>query len=333
MSSWLVQSHEVLGVPGIRDSLIVANSDTLLFILPDSLHGLLAATAATQGLQEAFLLFTVFQEVLRRYTGQKSVAVNFDMDGVAPRIHVLEGNLSLRELVEQRQNSVCDVLSNVTVDGQFSFQCTHGFPGGTRQSEDTSAIRCSLNSCVEGLTGCIAFERKIWDPAVIKYFVSSYQTILSAALTDLDCPIGQLDLLNAADIKSFDTWNATRRYYPRARVDELFDLRASERPDDTAVTFLDSSMSYGSLSVATQQLATRLQSLGVQPGSLVGICMDRCAEMVTALLATFRTGAAYLPLDPASPLTALNSCSRMRVLWSSLHNPICVRNSPLLQRM
>ena len=109
------------------------------------------------------------------------------------------------------------------------------------------------------------------------------------------------DLLNAADIKGLETWNATGCYNPCTRVDELFELRAEERPDDIAVTFLDRSMSYGTLSAATRQLATRLQSLGVQPGTLVGICMDRCMEMVPALLATFRTGAAYLPLDSAFP--------------------------------
>jgi amino acid adenylation domain-containing protein len=84
-------------------------------------------------------------------------------------------------------------------------------------------------------------------------------------------------------------------------VDELFELAARERPDDTAITFLDKSLSYGSLCIATHELATRLQNLGVRPGTLVGICMDRCTEMVTALLATFKTGAAYLPLDPAFP--------------------------------
>jgi amino acid adenylation domain-containing protein len=108
-------------------------------------------------------------------------------------------------------------------------------------------------------------------------------------------------IVNVAEIKGHDLWNATGGYYPRVRVDELFELTARERPDETAVTFLHKSTSYGSLCAATHQLATRLRGLGVQPGTLVGICMDRCPEMVTALLATFKTGAAYLPLDPAFP--------------------------------
>jgi amino acid adenylation domain-containing protein len=109
------------------------------------------------------------------------------------------------------------------------------------------------------------------------------------------------DVLYAAEKNSPNTWTATRGYYPRARADELFELTAKARPDDTAVTFLEKSVSYGSLFTTVHEFATRLQNLGVQPGTLVGICMDRCTEMVTALLATFKTGAAYLPLDPAFP--------------------------------
>jgi amino acid adenylation domain-containing protein len=107
--------------------------------------------------------------------------------------------------------------------------------------------------------------------------------------------------LNGAERSDPDTWNATRAYYPPVRVDELFELTAKKRPDDIAVTFLEKRVSYGSLCTKTRELATRLQNLGVEPGTLVGICMDRCIEMVATLLATFKTGAAYLPLDPAFP--------------------------------
>jgi amino acid adenylation domain-containing protein len=155
-------------------------------------------------------------------------------------------------------------------------------------------------------TGCIQWERKIWDPAVMQYFLSSYRNVLSAALKNPDARLDELEILTAADRDKFDAWNANDRYYPHARVDELFELRVLEKPDDTAVTFLDRSVSYRTLSDKTKQFALRLQNLGVQPGTLVGVCMDRCPEMVVALLATFRTGAGYLPLDPAFPQSRID---------------------------
>ncbi len=109
------------------------------------------------------------------------------------------------------------------------------------------------------------------------------------------------DVLNVAEASDRNSWNANEGYFPPLRVDELFELTARERPDEIAVTFLEQSVSYGSLCARTLELATQLQNLGVQPGTLVGICMDRSMEMVAALLATFKTGAAYLPLDPAFP--------------------------------
>lgn len=111
-----------------------------------------------------------------------------------------------------------------------------------------------------------------------------------------------------------------------ARVDELFESTARERAGDTAVIFLDKAVSYGSLRTAVNLLAARLQNLGVQPGTLVGICMDRCAEMVTALLAIFKSGAAYLPLDPAFPP------ERIEFMLDDGHPLVVVTQSHLLKK-
>jgi len=134
------------------------------------------------------------------------------------------------------------------------------------------------------------------------------------------------DALNTAEINNPDTWNGTGKYYPHVRVDELFELKAQERPDDTAVTFLEKSVSYGSLCTTADELATRLQNLGVQPGTLVGICMERCMEMVAALLATFKTGAAYLPLDPAFPP------DRIEFMQQDARPLVVVTQSPLREK-
>jgi amino acid adenylation domain-containing protein len=312
MSSLVVPAQRGLGAVGIEypSTRVGEDSYILYFILPDYLSCLVATTVAAQGLQASLLLFTVFQEVLRRYAGQKSVAVSFAQNGAASRIIVLEGNRSLRELLQRREEPTGDVgnieLPGVVIEGQFSFQSADGSSDGPHPFANTSGMHCSLQSFPEGMTGFIEFQPNLWDLAAVTHFVSSYRNLLSSALADLDSPIGQLNILTDADVETFDTWNATGDFYPRARVDELFDLRVTEKPDDTAVTFLDRNISYGSLSDETKQLAARLQSLGVQPGTLVGICMGRCVEMVAALLAIFRTGAAYLPLDPAFPQDRLD---------------------------
>jgi amino acid adenylation domain-containing protein len=94
-------------------------------------------------------------------------------------------------------------------------------------------------------------------------------------------------------------WND--HYYPRLRVDQLFQQRAKEAPQSPAVSFAGKSVAYADLSKCTSLLAAQLRAIGAGPGALVGICMDRGNEMVAAMLAVLEAGAAYLPIDPAFP--------------------------------
>jgi amino acid adenylation domain-containing protein len=119
--------------------------------------------------------------------------------------------------------------------------------------------------------------------------------------SDLDVPIGQLDAAAEPETRILDTWNRTDHYYPHLRVDQLFQQRVEEAPDDSAITFQGKSATYSELSALSNHLAARLRAAGAGPGALIGICMDRGSEMVAAMLAVLRAGAAYLPLDPAFP--------------------------------
>ena len=71
--------------------------------------------------------------------------------------------------------------------------------------------------------------------------------------------------------------------------------------DDLAVQFEDAQLTYAELHARSNQLADRLVELGVSSESLVGICLERSIEMVLTLFAVLKSGAAYVPLDPAYP--------------------------------
>jgi amino acid adenylation domain-containing protein len=81
----------------------------------------------------------------------------------------------------------------------------------------------------------------------------------------------------------------------------LFDQQAQRTPQATALRHRGRSISYAYLRNRSSQLAHYLRSFGTGPGSLVGICTDRSADMVTALLGIHKAGAAYVPLDPHYP--------------------------------
>jgi amino acid adenylation domain-containing protein len=86
---------------------------------------------------------------------------------------------------------------------------------------------------------------------------------------------------------------------------QLFETQTARTPEATAVVFGNAQLSYHDLNARANQLARELLRLGAGPDSLVGVCLERSPEMVVAVLATLKAGAAYLPLDPNYPLDRL----------------------------
>jgi amino acid adenylation domain-containing protein/thioester reductase-like protein len=84
-------------------------------------------------------------------------------------------------------------------------------------------------------------------------------------------------------------------------IHQLIEAQALKTPDAIAIVFQDQQLTYGELNRRANQLAHYLQTLGVKPEVLVGICVERSLEMMIALIGTLKAGGAYVPLDPAYP--------------------------------
>jgi non-ribosomal peptide synthetase component F len=91
------------------------------------------------------------------------------------------------------------------------------------------------------------------------------------------------------------------RSYPAALLHEAFQERAAGSPGAPALRFRDEVLTYGELNAHANQLAHRLIDIGAGPDTLVAVCMDRSLEMVVALYAILKAGAAYVPIDPDYP--------------------------------
>jgi amino acid adenylation domain-containing protein len=98
-------------------------------------------------------------------------------------------------------------------------------------------------------------------------------------------------------------WNDTRANYPAEDccIHHLFEAQSARTPDATALIFDKVTLSYGELNGRANQIAHYLVALGVGPETLVGVCFDRSAEMIVAILGVLKAGGAYIPLDPAFP--------------------------------
>ena len=84
-------------------------------------------------------------------------------------------------------------------------------------------------------------------------------------------------------------------------VHQAFEAQAKEFPEAPALTFGDSTLTYGELNFRANQLAHYLRTLGVGPEILVGLCVERSVDTMVGMLAILKAGGAYVPLDVAYP--------------------------------
>lgn len=142
-----------------------------------------------------------------------------------------------------------------------------------------------------------------FSQAAMERFLDHFRQLLGGVLEYPDLFLFEYPMLTGEEEKLIlRDWNRTAREYPKDQtIYDLFLAQAERRPDQIAAIAGAQKISYGSLRRQCDQLAAHLQAGGVGPGDLVAICTDRDLDMLIAMLAVVRSGAAYLPLDSDYP--------------------------------
>ncbi|HEX2210446.1 MAG TPA: amino acid adenylation domain-containing protein [Longimicrobium sp.] len=168
-------------------------------------------------------------------------------------------------------------------------------------------ITLALAHAADGLHGEMEYASDLFDRATIQRMMGHLLRVLEQVADDADARISDLALLAEAErARVVDEWNRTEAGYPsRASIHQLIAEQAARTPDAAAVVFGGASLTYRELDARANRLANHLVHLGVTPEARVGICLERSAEMVIAMLAVLKAGAAYLPLDPSYPADRL----------------------------
>jgi surfactin family lipopeptide synthetase C len=139
---------------------------------------------------------------------------------------------------------------------------------------------------------------------VIERLLGHLGTLLAAISTDLDRRVDSLPILTEHESRQLLVeWNQTVREYPRGLcINQMFEQQVEHAPDAIAVIFADQKLTYGEINERANQLSHHLLSLGAGPESFVALYLERSVEMIVALLAIAKAGAAYVPLDTTYPL-------------------------------
>ncbi|MFS8098762.1 amino acid adenylation domain-containing protein [Lentzea alba] len=113
--------------------------------------------------------------------------------------------------------------------------------------------------------------------------------------------IGEIDALDPEEHLLLETWNATETEVACETLPELFAAQATRTPQAAAISYRGNNITYADLHDQVEQLAQRLHDRGIMNGDRVALRMHRSPELIIAMLAVSRAGAAYVPIDPDYP--------------------------------
>ncbi|MGC8451957.1 MAG: amino acid adenylation domain-containing protein [Cylindrospermopsis raciborskii] len=245
------------------------------------------------------LLSRVKEETLQAYAHQ-DVPFERIVEELNP-----ERNLSHHPLFQ-----VMFVLQNASME-KLELPNLQVLPWKLEQDLAKFDLTLLMTETPEGIEGVWEYRSDLFSPETIRRMIGHFQTIMTNIIAQPQQPIHQLSILTKSEqYQLLMEWNETRVEYPlhqqHKSLHELFELQVDKTPNAIAVVFKNQSLTYYELNERANQLAHYLQSCGVKPDVLVGICIERSLEMVIGLLGILKAGGAYVPLDCEYPQERLN---------------------------
>ena len=159
----------------------------------------------------------------------------------------------------------------------------------------------------EQLCGVFEYSDEIFEASTIERMAGHFHTLLQTIVTQSKKLVKDIGILTKAEKKRILLeWNDYKIDYPKNHcIHELFDIQAEKIPESIALVHHEKRITYRELKNRANQLACDLVHRGISPDDLVGICVERSAEMIVAMLAVMKAGGAYVPLDPSYPVERL----------------------------
>ncbi|KAF9955515.1 hypothetical protein BGZ72_003654 [Mortierella alpina] len=162
-----------------------------------------------------------------------------------------------------------------------------------------------------GIAGGLRYVTALFDQATMERHIGCLTAVLREMTADMDQPASAVELLSPEErTLQLHTWNVVQEQVPfpnNVCTHHVFEQQVERAPNAIALVHNDQTLTYGELNARANRLAHHLVSLGVQPETLVGICVERSIGLIVGLMAILKAGGAYLPLDPAHASERLSS--------------------------
>ncbi|GLY50354.1 hypothetical protein Lesp01_40100 [Lentzea sp. NBRC 102530] len=154
----------------------------------------------------------------------------------------------------------------------------------------------------DALHAAVNYNTDLFDAATVERMAGHLRVLLTAAAADPDRPLADLPLMDEDEQRTvLHAWNDTAHAVPDATITDLVEAQVRRTPEAIAVADGGETWTYAELNTRANRLAHRLIAQGAGPGRYVAISLPRSADLLVAVLAVLKSGAAYVPIEPDTP--------------------------------
>lgn len=160
-----------------------------------------------------------------------------------------------------------------------------------------------LDDKLETIRGNFNYATSLFKNSTIKCFEKYYIHLIKQLLDEPNKIIKDISLLTQDEFhKIVYAWNKTTKKYPDSNIQQLFEEQVARTPDNVAIVYENIKLTYQELNIRSNQLAHYLRkAYKIKGNDLIALFLDRSEDMIIAILAVLKSGAAYVPMDPSYP--------------------------------
>ncbi|MCT7659991.1 non-ribosomal peptide synthetase, partial [Mycobacterium deserti] len=162
-----------------------------------------------------------------------------------------------------------------------------------------------------GIGGAMEFRTDVFEEATVATLIDRLEKVLAAMTADPTGRLSSIRLLDDSERERVDGWTnrdtLTGPTRDTGSIPAALAQQVQRTPEALALVCGDAAMSYRTFDEASNRLAHLLRGRGVGPGTRVALMFPRCADAVVAIAAVLKTGASYVPMDPALPAARIDS--------------------------
>lgn len=332
----LVGAPAVIGLPTDRPrpSQPTFAGDEVWFDMPAGLLDRIGELGRQASATPQMVLLSAYAALLARLSGSDDVVLGLSTSGrdlpeLAPLIGMfvnpvvlrvdVSGDPTFTELLARVRGGLLDVMEHWHTPFQSIVEAVAPQRDPAVQPVFQVAFNYIPDSGFDGITlgttkddlafdvtdgrSRLLYRTALFDRSTAESVVDRYLRLLDAAVTAPDTGVADLPLLTGAELAlvTGDWATGPALDVPAALVQELVERQAAATPDHPALVTAERTLTYAELNAEANRLARTLVARGAGPGSLVALTLPRSADLVVAILAVLKSGAGYVPVDPAYP--------------------------------